>query len=160
MSILNDLIHQGWRVEIRAQPAERFPAALYRYPQLPPVVLEFLSGIAHCTSADGMCWFLMAEDYYGESGAGIRWNECELRALAQAAGRHDDQRDIQEFWKRHCPLAYSTRAGLVHASLDVLTTAIVLGSGPRFDELEPAAASFEEFLAKLVAHDPAVLPFA
>lgn len=159
MSILNDLTAQGWRLQIRAQPADRFPAALLRYPQLPPVVLEFLSGVAQCVSADGMCWFLSAEDYYGEAGGAIRWNECELRALAETAGRYDEQREVQEFWKRHCPLAYSTRAGLVHASLDVLTTAIVLGSGPRYDELEPAAASFEEFLVKLVARDPDVLPF-
>jgi hypothetical protein len=160
MSILNDLTAQGWRVQIRSQPAERFPAALLRYPQLPPVVLEFLSGVAHCVSADGMCWFLMAEDFYGESGAAIRWNECELRCMAESAGRHDELRDVEVFWKRHCPLAYSTRAGLVHASLDVLTTAVVLGSGPRYDELEPAAATFEEFLLKLVTHDPAVQAFA
>lgn len=151
-TILSALRAHGWQIkEDRTQQFELPPALLVRYPILPQSLKEFLTGLTVCANAEQTAWFLCRDDYHSQSDSSWRWNELELMLL-EWADTKQERDEITAFWDRHYPFLLSVRTGYAFFAVNLASGQIVHGLPENgVGETTVIAASFEEFLAQLLA---------
>lgn len=147
---LDALRSAGWQVKITDRPGALPSEVLQRYPDLPSPVESFLAGLECCVSPDKTVWFLGPHEYDSSSGLDFRWNEWEVLSL-DAASDDAEVEQICSFWDRHCPFLLSVGSGYAFLAVALDSGAVVSGMEPEFESTSPVAASFDQFLERLVA---------
>jgi hypothetical protein len=139
----------GWQVEAAPAKLPMPPHIIDRYPGLPPLAVEFFTSLSRCESAGGGSWLLTAADYAAPAHPdGHAWDSFEdlSNAGSDAAAR--------AFWDRHLILFQ-----LVSGDYEFLALCLdrsspnfgkVVGTDLlAFEEAEPLAESYEDFLIQL-----------
>ncbi len=98
--------------------------------------------------SDEKLWLLTVQDFCGETNSMFAWNEWELQSIEAAEDDDDWIKQIRSFWDRHLPLAHSVEDGYAYFALKP-DHSIVFGREPEFEETEPVAAIFSQFLEGL-----------
>lgn len=129
---------------------------------LPPVAFERLpddyAGFLHAYrafgNADATAWFLMLEDYAGDTNACFAWDEFEAQSLA-AALDEEEREEIGRFWRRHLPILISLKGGYSFLALDFSEPSdapVMMGSAPEYEDVALFCPSIEELFSMLSAH--------
>lgn len=140
---------QGWTVETGETPP--LPKEItVRYHDLPNQWLQFIGGVRKMFSADEATWFLCAEDYDTRLDHAWLWNEWETLSLKAAEGDKEWADAIKSFWDEHLPIVLSLRDGYAYYAISMTDGSVVYGAEPEFEECEQAAASFPEFLERIM----------
>ena len=97
-------------------------------------------------------WFLCAEDFEVNvnSDEGFQWNEWEIIGLRSAEDDEKWETEIRKFWDVHLPIVMSVKGFYSYYAIDVRDGSIVYGEEPEFEECKTVAASFEDFMEKIV----------
>lgn len=101
-------------------------------------------------SSDETMWFLCAEDFDIQGDKAFQWNEWELISLTSAEGDTKWQSEIREFWDNHLPIIMSVKGEYSYYAIAIKDGSIVHGAEPEFEECEIVAASFMDFMEKIV----------
>jgi hypothetical protein len=138
-SLIVSLTRHAWRIE-RSAGAEQLTPELSNF----PAASMWAGVVRSCESPDGSVWFLGSDDYADQSGE--RWNFLE-QGISKPSAEGDDKwlAEIDRFWRRHMPIALSTRGdyGYVAVTAD---GKIVLGYAPELENPDVVAESFEAFV--------------
>jgi hypothetical protein len=122
--------------------------------KLPINFIEYLKAYESIHNASDTAWFLMLEDYCGESDSAFAWNEFQVQSLDSALDEADKEK-IRDFWNSKLPFLMSVKSGYAYAALDLSETgfgSIVVGQEPEYEVVEKIADSFDDFLSMLKAH--------
>ncbi len=144
---------KGWNIELREAQREYLPEIIIkRYGNVPKRWLEFIRSIKCMVSSDETAWFLCAEDFEVNvnSDEGFQWNEWEIIGLRSAEDDEKWEREIRKFWDVHLPIIMSVKGFYSYYAIDVRDGFIVYGAEPEFEECKTVAASFEDFMEKIV----------
>lgn len=150
-SFLDWAKNNHWQIETQTPPVLELPIELTkRYDSLPKEWLDFLSRATLCANQADTTWFLCADDYNSNQDIAFRWNEFEL--MSQEAAEDDPAllAEISSFWNAHLPIVLSVGSGYAYYAIDLKSGGVIMGSEPEFEEAEPIATSFEEFLKKIM----------
>ena len=148
---LTFLVSCGWKVERNELSTYHLPDILKsRYKNCPQSWLDFIASVKSMVSSDETSWFLCAADYAPQAADSFQWNEWESLSLAAAQGDTAWQESIIKFWDTHLPIFMSVKDGYSYYAVSMKDGSIVYGSEPEFEACEPAAASFEDFMRKIV----------
>ncbi|WP_251317927.1 SMI1/KNR4 family protein [Flintibacter muris] len=146
---LNYMRAKGCQVEMESPPP--LPQWITgRYHNLPHLWLQFVGTVSELFSPDETVWFLCAEDYDTRLDHAWRWNEWEQLSLENAQGDREWTGQIKDFWDQHLPIVLSVRDGYAYYAISMADGSVVYGRGPEFEACETAAASFAEFLERIM----------
>ncbi len=146
---LNYMRAKGCQVEMESPPP--LPQWITgRYHNLPHLWLQFVGTVSELFSPDETVWFLCAEDYDTRLDHAWRWNEWEQLSLENAQGDQEWTGQIKDFWDQHLPIVLSVRDGYAYYAISMADGSVVYGRGPEFEACETAAASFAEFLERIM----------
>lgn len=149
--VLTALGEVGWHVKLRDRPAPLPADFAARYPQLPPLAVEFLTHVASCVDPDEGAWLLAHEDLVRTDG--WRWDEYE-RIVAEEWDPPYAER-ARTYWNSHLPLYLLVDGdyeflALVADPASKHSGKVVWGELAGFDEGDVVeSSSYEEFLAQL-----------
>ncbi len=137
--LIDSLMRHDWHIE-QGPGAEPLTPELSNF----PAALMWAGVVRCCESPDGSVWFLGSDDYADQSGE--RWNFLE-QGISKPSAEGDGSwlGEIDRFWRRHMPIALSTRGdyGCVAVTAD---GKFVLGYAPELENPEVVAESFEAFV--------------
>ena len=122
--------------------------------KLPNNFIQYLKAYESIHNAADTAWFLMLEDYCGESDSAFAWNEFQIQSLDSALDEADKEK-IRNFWNCKLPFFMSVKSGYAYAALDLSESsfgAVVIGQEPEYELVEKIADSFDDFLLTLKAH--------
>lgn len=143
----------GWEVRYREKQELNLPyEILSRYTNIPNEFLRFLELADECVTKDEKSWFLCINDYKGTSDSAFSWDEFEKISLEAAEDDNQYKQEIVKFWDGYLPIAFSLGNGYGYYALDVKNDfgSVVYGYEPEFEEPDKVAASFLEFLEKII----------
>lgn len=143
----------GWNVEWNETQEERLPEAITdRYKNIPEQWMEFIQRIRRMVCPDETTWFLCTEDFAIQDDKAFQWNEWELISLRDAEGDEEWMNEIKQFWDEHLPVVMSVKDGYSYYAISMRDGSVVHGMEPEFEECEPVAVSFADFLEKIVKY--------
>lgn len=139
-----------WQVELSEEARELSPEAFRRYGEVPAGYRRFLQHVIVLSNRADTGWFLSADHF---TGAAPAWqaDSFEQISLEAAGGDQRWREDILGFWDGHMPIVFSLARGYEYYAICIRDGTVVNGTEPEFEEVSPAAASLEEFLAKIMA---------
>lgn len=142
---------KGWNIEWSETQSESLPEHITnRYKNIPEQWTEFIRSIKRMISSDETTCFLCTEDFDAQSAEAFQWDEWERISL-ESAGHDEEQTDkIKKFWDAHLPIVMSVNGGYSYYAIAVKDGSIVYGTEPEFEACENAAASFTDFLEKIL----------
>lgn len=142
---------KGWNIEWNEIQDKYLPEIIIkRYGNIPEQWLEFIRMIKRMINSDETTWFLCAEDFAVQSDEGFQWNEWEIIGLGSAEDDEEWKGKIKKFWNRHLPIVMSVKGFYSYYAIDIKDGSIVYGAEPEFEECETVAASFTDFMEKIV----------
>ena len=144
-------VDNAWVADLSDKRRPLPSSILSRYQNIPDAYMKFIENINHCHNADATTWFIICEGFTETDPDKWRYNEFELISLEAAADDSEWQRDITAFWTVHLPIILSVRDGYSYYAISIVDGSIVRGFEPEFEETETVAASFEEFLEKIIS---------
>ncbi len=139
----------GWNLEW-SQGKALPEAVTSRYREIPKQWLDFTGRVRQLASPDDMVWFLCPEDFAARSGAAFSWNEWERLSLECAEGDAGWQAEIRRFWDGHLPIVMSVKGGYSYYAIAMEDGSVVHGTEPEFEARETVAASFSDFMEKII----------
>ncbi|GEM_PF-5021653 len=107
----------------------------------------FIHYFSCCSSPDNTAWLFTHQDYRNQNA--FAWNEAEQISLA-SAGTVSELHEIRDFWKQHFPIAFCTAGEYICYAVKLATGEIMRCTAPEFEEPQTAAASFPEFVQKII----------
>lgn len=146
----------GWLVELEPEPRALPSHIVERYPDLPPLAVEFFTSLRTCESASGGCWLLTAANYAEPSDPDSHsWDSFEDLSNA------DTNEEARAFWDHHLILFQLVDSDYEFLALCLDRSSPNFGKVVGTDLLDysgsgPEADSYEEFLTLL--RDAARLP--
>lgn len=141
----------GWNIEWNETQSECLADTIIkRYDNIPKQWLGFISNIKSMVSSDDTKWFLCAEDFDIQGDKAFQWNEWELISLNAAEGDMKWQNEIKKFWDNHLPIVMSVKGCYSYYAISIKDGSIVHGLEPEFEECEIVAASFMDFMEKII----------
>lgn len=148
---LDGLRAAGWRVEMEPEPRSLPPSIQSRYPDLPPLFVEFAGAVRRCTRGDEGAWLLTAGDYVTPPSPDRReWDEFETMMLEPGTGLGAEEiNDTKAFWDRHLVIAQGVAGDLEYLAIEVATGGVVEGMMIDFESPLPVAPDFADFLSQL-----------
>ncbi|MGI6153974.1 MAG: SMI1/KNR4 family protein [Christensenellaceae bacterium] len=141
-----------WQVELpeaeRALQAEAF----CRYGKLPPDYESFLRRFNLLANEADTSWFLSIDDFANEAEDAV-WNARSFEAISLEAADGDENQEtaMTQFWDAHIPVVFCLASGYEYYAIRLVGGVVVNGIEPEFEETSIVAASFEDFLAKIMA---------
>lgn len=149
--VLNFMKNHGWRIEVTKENTRNLPDEIQRrYPNISPQWHDFIRGLDVLMNQEETTWLLCFKDFYGQGDYAFQWNEWEKMSLDSADDDVEWQEEIRRFWNLHFPVVMSVKDGYAYYAISMDDGAIVYGYDPEFEECETVAASFEDFLEKIV----------
>jgi hypothetical protein len=139
----------GWTVELASPPLPLPAHIVERYPEVPPLAVEFFTGLLRCEAPGGGWWLLTAADFAAPADPdGHAWDSFEEISHA------DTDPDARAWWDRHLILLQLVNGDFQFLALCLDRDSpnfgkVVGGDLLDFDAAEPLADSYEEFLCKL-----------
>lgn len=141
----------GWSIELAETKSQLLPNIITdRYINIPEQWLEFFGKIKCMVNPDETTWFLCAEDFNIQGDLAFQWNEWEIISLESAVGDHIWEEEIKKFWDSHLPIIMSVQGGYSYYAISMEDGSVVWGTEPEFEECEVVAASFMEFMEKII----------
>ncbi len=141
---------QGWQIKSADQKTTIPSEISTRYKNIPAEWLEFSCSLESCSNSAENVWFLTADDYLPKDENKWRYNEFELISLEAAQDDKTLQNEITNFWNNHLPIVMSVANGYEYYAIDTSDGRIVHGLEPEFEKAEAVAASFSDFLKKII----------
>ena len=92
----------------------------------------------------------MRRYYAPQTDRAFQWNEWELISLEAAEGDSVWTDDIIGFWNGHLPIFASVNGGYSYYAISMEDGSIVHGFEPEFEKCEIVAASFNDFMKKVI----------
>lgn len=152
---MNDFVawakRNNWQVELSNEVRELPEWAFRRYSGLPANYVNFIQHINVLSNKADTTWFLSIDNFKG-AAFDTAWqaDSFEKISLEAAEGDKNWQNTIIQFWDTHMPIIFCLANGYEYYAIRLNDGAIVHGIEPEFEEVSSVAASFEDFLAKIV----------
>lgn len=141
--------NSGWSV-VRSNEKRGLPKEIIeRYKSLPNDWLDFVQYFKDCVNGDNNIWFLCPYNF--EDDSAFRWNEFELISLDAASDDEEWQDEIREFWDNYLPIVMSVGGDYHYYAICTKTGEIFEGREPEFEEPEICAASFTDFITRIIS---------
>lgn len=141
----------GWNIEWNETRNGRLPEAIQnRYKAIPQSWMDLIKGMKRMINADETMWFLCADDFAMQGGEAFQWNEWERLSLESAGNNAAWRGEIKRFWDGHLPFVMSVKGGYSYYAITVKDGSVVYGAEPEFEECETVAASFTDFVDKIL----------
>ncbi|MFD1884683.1 hypothetical protein [Paenibacillus wenxiniae] len=130
-----------------------------RYGTLPTSFSVWIQSVQTLVAPHGQAWFLTAADYrehrnddIAHQGAAFAWNEWESMSLEAAGDDADWQQQIRSFWDRYVPIVMIVQPEYAFYAIDTHSRdgAVIYGREPEFEESDEIAASFEQFMQRIM----------
>ncbi|HJU39516.1 MAG TPA: hypothetical protein VJ724_08070 [Tahibacter sp.] len=138
------LIANGWTIDLAPAPAT-LPMPL---DGVDATLRGFVASTRSCESADGAVWFIGFDDYSRDDGEG--WNFIQKQISEPSAeGMPDYEREVADFWSEHVPFAIHSRGDYGYLALS-RAGSVVCGFAPELEEPQTVAASYVEFVHRLI----------
>ena len=144
----------------RVEPLPMPGVLTRRYGTLPEPLHTWIQQVNKLVAPQEQAWFLTEADYsepYDDAvsdpdAAGFHWNEWERISLDAALDDAEWQQQIRAFWDRYVPLVMIVQPEYAFYAVDTHSSvgAVIYGREPEFEEYEEVAASFEEFLQRIM----------
>jgi hypothetical protein len=142
----------GWTVETRLNPLLKVaPQITSRYPQLPADYELFLEWFAKAVNPQQNVWFNCDSELNGaDPTLAFPWNAFELMSLEWADGDEEWSQQIRGFWDNHIPVVLGVEGDYEFIALHMQSGEAVHGVSPEFEQVSVVAASFREYLTRLI----------
>ena len=118
-----------------------------RYSNIPEEWIAFITQYKDIVNDTEDTWFVT---YSSDEVGDFSHDEFEKMSLEIAEDDSDWQSEIKEFWDNHFVIVMSVGNGYEYYAIDLTTYEIVRGCEPEFEEVEVVAASFSEFIDKVI----------
>lgn len=155
-TVLAELAHSGWKVELLPHRRSLPDAVVRRYPWMPADYREVIEEANLITSPDDKAWLLTFADFSGTANCAYAWNEWERQSLEAAGDDQDWKSRIEQFWDRHFPIMMSVKSGYAYLAIERTSLSVVAGEDPEYEETSLVAATIPDALRLLASRDPRV----
>lgn len=166
VSFVNWNREQGCEAELtdvslndRVEPLSMPGVLTRRYGTLPEPLYVWIQWVSKLVAPQEQAWFLTEADYsepyddaVSDPDTTFRWNEWERISLDAAADDAEWQQQIRSFWDRYMPIVMIVQPEYAFYAVDTYSSvgAVIYGREPEFEDSEEVAASFEEFLQRIM----------
>lgn len=142
---------EGWQLTLTEEPREAPQQAFQRYAPPPAAYIAFLRQVELLCNPDDNCWFLTVDDF-ADTASDLPWHASSFEQMSLEAAEDDPEwsGDIKAFWDKHLPIVFSVSGDYEYYAIHLEDGAVVNGYEADFEEADPVASSFEDFLQKVI----------
>lgn len=139
---------QNWNISKSEKTYIEVPEYYSRYAGIPSEWICFIREYEDLSTAEEDAWFLT---FNSDDLGSFQHNEFEMMSLEAAEGDDDLTKEVQDFWDDHLVIVMSVGQGYEYYAIALKTGEVVHGCEPEFEETTVVAASFSDFVDKLVS---------